>query len=329
MDLPRKKISLLAGLTLAASVLTTPLFGAVSIDYALVGNPGNANGVGGYGGVAYTYQIAKNETTIAQYAEFLNAVAKTDTYGLYSESMTTSFINGISRSGIPGNYVYTVAPGSGNKPITYVSWFDAARFTNWLQNGQPTGLQSATTTEDGAYKLNGAVSGPAVSKNPGATVWIPTENEWFKSAYYDPTKDGSGGYWLYANQSNTMTTNDLGLAGAANFYDANGYAVYTGPTSKGITDVGAYGPNSDSYYGTNDQGGNVAEWNDAASGTSQVLRGGTWLSDNTALRSTSSSTVSSSYEDFTVGFRVATVPEPTSLVLTLVAGSMMLVRRRR
>jgi putative heme iron utilization protein len=39
-------------------------------------------------------------------------------YGLYSTSMTTSYINGISRSGDSGSYTYSVNPGSGNKPIT-------------------------------------------------------------------------------------------------------------------------------------------------------------------------------------------------------------------
>jgi hypothetical protein len=126
---------------LAGISLVTPGF-AVTIDSVLVGNINNANDAATgsvYGAVAYAYKIAKNETTISQYAEFLNAAAKTDSYGLYSASMTTSYINGISRSGSSGTFTYSVNPGSANKPITYVSWFDAARFCNWLQNGQQTG----------------------------------------------------------------------------------------------------------------------------------------------------------------------------------------------
>jgi formylglycine-generating enzyme len=121
-------------------------------------------------------------------------------------------IAGITRSGSSGSYTYSVI-GSGDRPITYVSWFDAARFANWLHNGQPTGAQDASTTEDGAYTLNGATSGTAPAKNVGATVWIPTENEWFKAAYYDPTHmSGAGGYWLHANQSNSMTSNNFATA---------------------------------------------------------------------------------------------------------------------
>ena len=43
----------------------------------------------GYGSVAYTYQMGKYDVTVGQYCQFLNAVAKTDTYGLYNGSMAT------------------------------------------------------------------------------------------------------------------------------------------------------------------------------------------------------------------------------------------------
>ena len=72
--------------------------GALTMETVPVGNPGNAGelsgaGAGGYGpdricgAVGYTYQIAKYEVTPGQYTEFLNAVAKTDTYGLYNADM--------------------------------------------------------------------------------------------------------------------------------------------------------------------------------------------------------------------------------------------------
>lgn len=317
---------------LAAHSLITPSFAVVNIDYVTIGNAGNAADGTTYGAVAYDYKIAKNETTIALYAEFLNAVAKTDTYGLYSASMTTSYINGITQSGVPGSFTYSVAAGSGNKPITYVSWFNAARFTNWMHNGQPVGAQGVTTTEDGAYTLNGATSG-IITKNATATVWLPSENEWYKAAYYDPNKGGAGvgGYWLYPTQSNTMTTNDFGVAGAANFADANGYATYVGGASWGITDVGAYGLNSESAYGTNDQGGNVAEWNDAVIlGSARGVRAGHWNNgDSDLISSYRYSIANPEAESAQIGFRVASViPEPTSVVLAMFASGMLLVRRR-
>ncbi|HEY4761696.1 MAG TPA: SUMF1/EgtB/PvdO family nonheme iron enzyme, partial [Thermoguttaceae bacterium] len=129
----------LAAYTLAAQ--------AVTIDLVSVGNPGNAGelsgaGAGGYGAnricgaVDYEYRIGKYEVTAGQYCEFLNAVADTDAYGLYSTYMGSDSY-GIQRSGSSGSYTYRVADGWANRPINWVSWGDAARFANWLHNGQP------------------------------------------------------------------------------------------------------------------------------------------------------------------------------------------------
>ncbi len=321
----------------------TPALAIVNIDYVFVGDAGNANDPATrslYGAVSYAYQIAKNETTIAQYAEFLNAVAATDTYSLYNTGMTTSFINGISRAGVTGGYTYTVNPGSGNKPITYVSWFDAARFTNWLHHGQPTGLQTAGTTEDGAYTLLGAISGTGFIKNEGAKAWIPTESEWYKAAYYDPNKGGPGvgGYWQQANQSDTVTGNTIGVARSANYFDGNyvGSGTSSFPTANALTDVGAYGLNSDSAYGTNDQGGNVSEWNDAVIFDSfRGLRGGDWTAGPPIpvvgfyLSSFNRVRYSPTNEIGLTGFRVASVPEPSSAVLTMLSIIACLAGRRR
>ena len=46
------------------------------------------------------------------------------------------------------NYTYTVAPDWASRPVNEVGWGDAARFADWLHNGQPTGMQDLTTTED-------------------------------------------------------------------------------------------------------------------------------------------------------------------------------------
>ena len=97
------------------------------------------------------------------------------------------------------------ATQAANCPIFNISWGDAARFCNWLQNGQPTGAEGPGTTETGAYTLNGATDNTslmAVTRNTGATYFIPSENEWYKAAYY---KGGStnAGYWTYPTQSNT------------------------------------------------------------------------------------------------------------------------------
>src|SRR5438270_13977760 len=110
---------------------------AITIDTVPVGNVGNANdpATGNlYGRVGYAYNIGKYEATVGQYTAFLNAVAATDTYLLYNSSMANDAnISGIAQSCSP-NCTYSVI-GSANHPISYVSWGDAARFSNWLDNG--------------------------------------------------------------------------------------------------------------------------------------------------------------------------------------------------
>ena len=106
---------------------------------------------------------------------------------------TDTTVAQISRSGSSGTYTYAVMNSTGNRPITYVSWFDCARFSNWMSNGRPSGAQNSTTTENGAYNVNGATSGNAVgvnATNPNTglapTYRMPLENEWYKAAYYRP-----------------------------------------------------------------------------------------------------------------------------------------------
>ena len=309
------------GLAIMAGSLASPAFAVINIAYVPIGNAGNANDSTGYGAVAYNYQIAKNETTVGQYVEFLNAKAKSDPYALYNANMASqASIAGISRSGSAGSYSYSVIGSSANKPIAYVSWFDAARFCNWVQNGQGNG-----STETGAYSLNGAMSG-IITRDVGATVWIPTENEWYKAAYYDPTKGGTGGYWLYPTQSDTLGGNTIGVADSANYYDGDYVGV---PGTMALTDVGAYGTNSESFYGTNDQGGNVWEWNDGAPGA-RGRRGGSWGYGDTFMTSSNRVALSSPTGEFEIlGFRVASVPEPSAMVLAILSGVAALIRRKR
>ncbi len=326
----RLTLALAAGLAGAA---TSNALAAVTIDWVAIGNPGNApqspanrlhiyDQGDGFGAVGYNYSISRNETTIAQYADFLNAVATTDPYNLYNPNMASNGnIAGVARTGSPGSYSYSVI-GSGNRPITYVSWFDAARFANWLHNGQQTGPGAALTAEDGAYTLLGATSG-IIAKNVGATIWIPGEDEWFKAAYYDPTHmSGAGGYWF------------IGVPGAANHW-AGDYATTPGsqtysPTQNYLTEAGAYGPGSQSYYGINDMAGNVWEWTDGVEGSSRVMRGGTYTNGAFSVGSASRFIFyPPTSEDPQLGFRLASIPEPATTVLTLLFGSMLLRRRRR
>ena len=272
---------------------------SVTMDWVNIGNPGNNADSTGYGAVDYTYKIGKYEVTNAQYGEFLNAKGASNSSGIYNPAML-----GITQSGGPGAFSYSVTPTLANHPVVYVSWFDAARFANWLMNGQ-----GSSDTETGAYTLNGAMSG-VITANIGALVYIPNENEWYKAAYYSATNSS---YSLYPNGQNT-----IGISNA-------NYGLSFHATSP----VGNY--SSASAYGTFDQGGNVWEWNDAVVNSAHTWRGGSAMSLDSHLGSSFSiSTVSPDNENGAVGFRVASaIPEPTSMLLSMLAGGMMLIRRKR
>ena len=128
------------------------------------------------GSVAYDYCISKYEVTNAQYAEFLNAKAASDPLGpLQHEHGLDATFGGITRSGSPGSYTYAVKAGFENKPVNYVSFYDALRFANWLHNGQGSG-----DTETGAYTLLGGTATPSngrrSTRNAGATI-VPHQRE--------------------------------------------------------------------------------------------------------------------------------------------------------
>jgi len=340
-----------------ACLVVAPARAGITYQQVTVGNAGNANdtGAGLIGAVAYDYQIGKYDVTIGQYTAFLNAVAVTDTYSLYTSSMGTNLnIAGISQTGGSGSYTYSVL-GSANRPITFVSWWDSARFSNWMANGQPTGAQSSTTTENGAYNVNGAISGNAVAKNAtnpntsaAPTFYVPNQNEWYKAAYYSPTlNSGSGGYYAYATQSNAAPGNVVGSgANQANYKNGVYSVTQVGgpidPNQNYLTDVGAFS-GSGSFYGTFDQSGNVYQWNDldGAAGSSRGLRGGNWKAGSASnLSSSFSNSVDPSLENNVIGFRLASpvsgpsgVPEidPNGLsaALGLIAAGLGLLERRR
>jgi formylglycine-generating enzyme required for sulfatase activity len=326
------------GVLLVCNAVTS----AVTIDLVNVGNPNNPgelSGSGGLqaivGGVGYTYDIGKYEITAGQYTEFLNAVAADDTYSLYNPSMwSDSHGCKIQRSGSPGSYSYSVASSWADHPVNYVSFWDASRFVNWLENGQPTGPQGPTTTEDGAYTLNGYLGsgGAFILRNPDANWVIPTEDEWYKAAYHK--NDGAtANFWDYPTGTDAVPNNgnpEGDTGNSANFRDSDGYA-FGFPFYRSV--VGFFAQ-SDSPYGTFDQGGNVFEWNETrvfgGSDSRRGSRGGSWLPNNgdVFLHANYRAGVSPSSESMDRGFRVALVPAPSALAF-LILGVLGARRRGR
>ncbi|MBN2290975.1 MAG: SUMF1/EgtB/PvdO family nonheme iron enzyme [Pirellulales bacterium] len=314
----------------------------VIIETVPVGNLGNADDThgDGYGGVSYAYDMGKFEVTAGQYRDFLNAVAKTDTYGLYNPNMD-GYTYGcqITQNGPSGSYYYDFSGRpSGTeedweyRPVNYVSWGDAARFANWLHNGKPSGSQNDGTTEDGAYDLSSThsyynpdgsindLSGlnaalMAVVRESDATWVIPTEDEWYKAAYHKKADGITGGYFDYPTTNDSLPSNDLDGGGNNATYIV-GTTDYTIGDPYYRTEYGAH-TDSESPYGTFDQGGNVFEWNETIILGERGMRGGAFDSVGYKLKADYSTHYDPTVEFNNVGFRVAIVPEPGSITLLL------------
>jgi formylglycine-generating enzyme len=315
-----RSVVALAALAVAASTA-----GAVTVATVPVGNLGNTGqlsgaGAGGWGpdqicgAVDYAYHIGKYEVTAGQYCEFLNAVATTaDPYALYSENMAGGCGCGIQQTSISGRYVYVVAAGSVNRPVNYITWGDAARFANWLHNGQPGAPQGPATTEDGAYDLNGAMSREALMAVGREADWrwaLPTEDEWYKAAYH--RNDGNtANYFVYPTSNDNEPSNDLveptDPGNNANFYQ-DGYTI---DAPYWMTPAGAF-ERSESPYNTFDQGGNLYEWNETEvdADSTRGLRGGCWGGMSNGMAARSRSFENPAVEDVYFGFRVVSLAVP-------------------
>jgi formylglycine-generating enzyme required for sulfatase activity len=337
----------------------------ISIETVTVGNAGNradasdvkavssvqsvgaasARQAEGYGRVAYSYSIGKYEVTNSQYAAFLNAVAaREDKYKLYNTLMADHALGGICQSFDPVNktYTYEVKTGCEKLPVVFVNWYDAVRFCNWLSNGQ----LGEGTTESGVYKLTGLYCVDSLPDHSSLSVgqwFLPSEDEWYKAAYYNGEEDR---YWDYATQSDTAPANpapEADTGNSANYY-ASGFVNYApnvwDPAENYLTEVGGY-EHSGSYYQTFDQNGNVLEWNEAAimaSDGSMILRGirgGGYCNCSAALMASYSGSCNPATEEnrLPIGFRVARaiVPAPGSIVGMTSLGLMglLLWKRRR
>ncbi|AQT70347.1 Formylglycine-generating sulfatase enzyme [Anaerohalosphaera lusitana] len=267
------------------------------IDMELVtigdaGNPGDtraaANPVGA-GSVDYTYRIGKYEVTNGQWDTFIGLAGKP--------------------VGSPiGPYDGDAFWVGENIPANGISWLEAAQFCNYLTSGDKS---------SGAYLFTGDNTNPGqflgIDRDTAITEFgtayvIPTEDEWYKAAYW--TGDG---YSTYANGTDTLPVEDV---------DSN-YLWDSRETQPWDVGSGKMEQN-----GTFDMMGNIYEWTETGLDEKRILRGGAAGTHHTdAIGSTYQFELFRTGEYGGVGFRIAAVPEPTTLALLGLGG--LLLRNRR
>ena len=274
-----------------------------TIDFVNIGNAGNAADTTGYGAVPYEYRVGKYEIT-------QDAITKA------------------TASGMVG---VTAGAWTGNQPAADISWYEAAAFVNFLNtNSGKTVAYNLTFTTSWSMALWSSeqawtAGGTNLYRNKDAYYFLPSENEWYKSAYYNAAGTN---YFLYPTASSNVPT---AVASGTNA----GTAVYNNAASVPaiVESAGGLSP-----YGTMGQGGNVYEWTESArDGTNnspsenRAVRGGSWVSTEFLLRSSFRSFDGPTVEDGSIGFRLASVPEPSTYALLLMtaAGVLWMTRRGR
>ncbi len=287
---------------------------AFTIDFVNIGNAGNANDAGAgsgsysssYGGVSYGYRMG--------------------TYEIAQDAITKATASGVLNLG-GGAWSATQSAAS-------MTWFEAAAFVNYLNTstGRPAAYQldlgntTLTLWSSGQAWQAGGAGGENLYRHKDAYYFLPSEDEWYKAAYHK--NDGvTANYWDYATGSNTAPT-------AVASGTTAGTAVYNNGAFSSPADVNLAGGLS--AYGTMGQNGNVWEWNESAfeginnsSSENRAIRGGVWFAAEFNLRSSVRFSLPPANSGDGVGFRVASVPEPTSTVLMISAGLLAIARRRR
>jgi hypothetical protein len=282
-------------------------------DWVVVGDPGNraANAEEApefyppfwpepgleAGDVAWEYRLTRTEITAAQWLEFVVAYAPFWDGNPSDPALTSIWI-------LHDDGEYVIVEGAENRPVE-MSWYNAARFCNWLHNGK---VNEAWAFEDGAYDTStfGLIdkdgnSLEQATRHPEALYWIPSLDEWTKGMYYDPDRYGEQdpGYWYMPDGGNENLISGLPEDG--------------GETNAGIfdiyLDVGLY-PQVTSPWGLLDGSGGTSEWTERQGGLDSRVHKGSWQFNETYWLWDKIDAIGITFPYFREGLRLASVTNP-------------------
>lgn len=293
-----------------------------TIDFVTItGDASSANGTNISGGLpsdswyrTFTepgceYRMGKYEITNEQWNKFIS-------------------INGPLMGNPMSAYDFDADTIGANMPTNRVSWYEVAQFVNWLNisaNHQPAYKFTGTIGMDDYTYVPWNVSDSGYDpsnpfRNSKAFYFLPNENEWVKAAYWN-------GSFLqaYATKPGDTLHQGDGLSGTGwNYNDGN-----TGP--EGPWNVGS---GIEELNGTYDMMGNMWEWLESPwskdnffADATRGNRGGAYGSSAPYLNMSGRYPYDPGHEHYPLGFRVASVPEPATLLILALGG--LILRRTR
>jgi hypothetical protein len=276
------------------------------IEFVAIGDPGNAPDTSDpdpVGSVSYDYRIGKFEI---------------------SEQM-------IDKANTLGDLGITKDSRGPDKPATSVSWFEAAKFVNWLNESSghspaykfidvPRNRPNATIETFALWEPGDTgYNSKNLFRNTEAKYVLPSSDEWYKAAYYDPDTK----VW---NQFPIGVGDPTAVASGTD----PGTAVFMQDLSTGPADIMQAGGLSP--LGTMAQGGNAYEWLETEADlindntfARRARWGGSWVSVEAAIFVGGQPANGRS----STGFRIVSVPEPCTFGLLCISLTANYVRRRR
>ena len=289
---------LLAVANVASATIDTFGTGANQFTIDFVNISGDTNPASGYGIVAGDYRIGTYEITNDQWNKF------SASYGTVTGSPSNAYDENATWTGT-------------NVPTNELSWYEGAQFVNWLNTSTGhqaaykfTGTQGTSGYTLGVWEAGDGYDSSNPFRNSNAFYFLPTEDEWVKAAYWN----GSA-LQTWATSDDTQPT-----AGDESNYDL------------AVGEPWNVGSGSEELNGTFDMMGNVWEWVESPydsgdyTSSERGVRGGSYYNIFGVGEDLRSSHRGSGYPDeefYGLGFRVASVPEPATLLL-LGLGAVML-----
>ena len=309
-------VALISLTSISPAQVLTQNFGmganAFSMDFAPItsqGNPPDSNTLSWYhgprGAVSYAYYMGKYEIS----RSMVEKVNSDGALGITLQDMTSYGGNGA------------------NKPATGISWYEAALFTNWLNTSQ--GYAPAYNFASGSFALwtpsDAGYNSSNRFRNTLARYVLPTRDEWYKSAFFNP----STSTYSYAPDGTNYMPKAVASGTSPNTAVWNNNSRGPGEPAD-VTLAGGLSP-----FGTMAQGGNAQEWtestyrNESDTANNRSVWGGAW--DTSGLTSLDEASFTPSYELYSLGFRIValSIPEPSSLSLIALGGAVAALRRRQ